>query len=155
MDMRRLWSTIVVLSRWWVACAHRPHEGANVQIITLADGRELTYDTYGDPNGTPVIFSHGLTDSRLIRNPDEALTRSLGVWIIAADQPGVGGSTPQPGRRMADWGPDMEQLADELGLGPFVVSSHTGVSSPTPRSARCSSAASRPDSSKTTRAPSR
>jgi pimeloyl-ACP methyl ester carboxylesterase len=27
---------------------------------------------------------------------------------------------------MADWGPDMEQLADELGLGPFVVAGHSG-----------------------------
>jgi pimeloyl-ACP methyl ester carboxylesterase len=71
----------------------------NPSTIDLADGRVLTYDAYGDPDGLPVLFSHGLSDSRLIRNPDDELTRSLGVRMIAADQPGVGGSTAQRGRR--------------------------------------------------------
>jgi pimeloyl-ACP methyl ester carboxylesterase len=97
-----------------------------METVTLADGRELAYDTYGDPGGLPVIFSHGLSDSRLIRNPDESLTTSLGVWMIAADQPGVGGSTPQRGRRMVDWGADMEELADALGLDVFAVAGHSG-----------------------------
>ena len=96
------------------------------QTLVLADGRELSWWSYGDPDGTPVIFSHGLSDSRLIRNPDDALTASLGVRVIAADQPGVGGSSPQPGRHMADWGPDMEQLADHVGLGQFAVAGHSG-----------------------------
>lgn len=96
------------------------------ETLTLADGRELTYNTYGDPDGLPVIFSHGLSDSRLIRNPDDALTASLGVRMVAADQPGVGGSTPQAGRTMADWGADMEQLADHLGLESFAVAGHSG-----------------------------
>lgn len=97
-----------------------------MEELTLADGRTLAYDVYGDPDGLPVIFSHGLSDSRLIRNPDDALTASLGVRMIAADQPGVGGSTPQPGRRMVDWGADMEQLADSLGLDTFAVAGHSG-----------------------------
>jgi pimeloyl-ACP methyl ester carboxylesterase len=94
--------------------------------LTLADGRDLPYDSYGDPDGQPVIFSHGLSDSRLIRNPDNGLTASVGVRMIAADQPGVGGSTPQPVRRMVDWGRDMEQLADHLGLEAFAVAGHSG-----------------------------
>jgi pimeloyl-ACP methyl ester carboxylesterase len=97
-----------------------------METLTLADGRELTYDTYGDPDGMPVIFSHGVFDSRLIRNPDEQLTASLGLRLIAADQPGVGGSTPMNGRRMVDWGADMEQLADALGLDQFAVAGHSG-----------------------------
>ncbi len=97
-----------------------------MQTLTLADGRALSYDDYGDPDGLPVIFSHGLSDSRLLRNPDEDLTRSLGVRMIAPDEPGVGGSSPSPGRRMVDWGPDMEQLADALGLDTFAVAGHSG-----------------------------
>jgi hypothetical protein len=31
-----------------------------VESLTLSDGRKLSYDTYGDPAGMPVIFSHGL-----------------------------------------------------------------------------------------------
>jgi pimeloyl-ACP methyl ester carboxylesterase len=75
-----------------------------METLTLAEGRELTYDTYGDPDGMAVIFSHGIFDSRLIRNPDEQVTASFGLRMIAADQPGVGGSTPLKGRRMVDWG---------------------------------------------------
>lgn len=94
--------------------------------LTLRDGRVLTYDEYGDPDGTPVIFCHGFGDSRLIRNPDDELTASLGLRIVAADQPGVGGSSPHPGRTMADWGPDMEQLADQVGIERFAVAGHSG-----------------------------
>jgi pimeloyl-ACP methyl ester carboxylesterase len=99
-----------------------------VKTLKLSDGRDLAYDAYGDPAGMPVIFNHGLTDSALIRNPDDALTASLGVRVIAADQPGVGGSSPQPGRKMVDWGADMEALADALGLTRFAVAGHSGGS---------------------------
>ena len=64
-----------------------------MRTLVLADDRTLAYDLYGDPDGVPVIFSHGFSDSRLIRNPDDELTASLGVRMIAADQPGVGGSS--------------------------------------------------------------
>ena len=96
------------------------------EMLTLSDGRRLAYDTFGDPDGTPVIFSHGFSDSHVIRNPDDDLTASLGVRWIAADQPGVGGSSPRPGRKMVDWGSDMEELADALGLGRFNVAGHSG-----------------------------
>jgi len=96
------------------------------ETMVLADGRALTYDVYGDPEGVPVIFSHGFSDSHIIRNPDDALIASLGVRWIAADQPGVGGSSPMRGRKMVDWGADMEQLADHLGLATFNVAGHSG-----------------------------
>ena len=99
---------------------------AIVSTLNLSDGRDLEYDEYGDPDGTPVIFNHGLSDSRLIRNPDDELTASLGVRVVVADQPGVGGSDPQPGRKIADWGTDMEELADALDLDEFNVAGHSG-----------------------------
>ena len=94
--------------------------------LKLADGRTLAYDTFGDPDGTPVIFNHGFSDSHVIRNPDDQLTASLGVHWISADEPGVGGSSPKPGRKMVDWGADMEQLADHLALDTFNVAGHSG-----------------------------
>jgi pimeloyl-ACP methyl ester carboxylesterase len=48
------------------------------RTMTLPDGRALTYDVYGDPEGAPVIFSHGFSDSHVIRHPDDSLTASLG-----------------------------------------------------------------------------
>ncbi len=97
-----------------------------MDCLQLADGRILSYDSYGDPDGRPVLFNHGFSDSRLIRNPDDALTASLGVHVIVADQPGVGGSSPLKDRRMVDWGADMEQLVDALGVDGFTVAGHSG-----------------------------
>src|SRR5262249_53205310 len=98
---------------------------AIMKALKVSDGRYLAYDEYGDPDGTPIIFNHGLSDSRLLRHPDDARTASLGVHVIAADQPGVGGSSPQPGRKVVDWGRDMEELADALGLETFNVAGHS------------------------------
>lgn len=94
--------------------------------MTLRDGRTLAFDMYGDPDGTPVLFSHGFSDSHVIRNPDDDLTASLGVRWIAADQPGVGGSTAKKGRKIVEWGSDMEDLADHLGLQRFNAAGHSG-----------------------------
>ncbi|WP_367646723.1 alpha/beta fold hydrolase [Ruegeria arenilitoris] len=73
-----------------------------------------------------MIFSHGFCDSHVIRHPDDSLTASLGVRWIAADEPGIGGSSPKKGRKMVDWGADMEDLADHLGLDTFNVAGHSG-----------------------------
>ncbi|WP_243075754.1 alpha/beta fold hydrolase [Microbacterium sp. SS28] len=97
-----------------------------VKVMTLTDGRELTYDECGDPDGVPVIFNHGVGSSRLHRNADDGLIAALGVRMLCVDQPGSGGSTPQPGRRLVTWGADVEELADALGLDRFTVSGHSG-----------------------------
>ncbi len=46
--------------------------------------------------------------------------------MIAADQPGVGGSSPQKRRKMVDWGKDIEELANSLELDRFAVAGHSG-----------------------------
>ncbi|MFE9258987.1 alpha/beta fold hydrolase [Streptomyces sp. NPDC006879] len=41
-----------------------------MRAMPLTDGRTLAYEDYGDPEGRPVVFTHGFGDSRLIRHPD-------------------------------------------------------------------------------------
>jgi pimeloyl-ACP methyl ester carboxylesterase len=94
--------------------------------IEVADGRHVTYEVVGDPEGTPVFFQHGTGDSRLCKHPDDALTASIGVRLITADRPGVGGSSPSKGRGILEWVPDATAIADELGLDSFVVAGHSG-----------------------------
>lgn len=50
--------------------------------------------------------------------------------MIGHDRPGYGGSTPKPGRRIADEAPDVAAIADSLGLDRFAVYGHSGGGAP-------------------------
>ena len=89
------------------------------RTISLADGRLLGYDEFGDPNGVPIIFLHGFGSSRVVRHPDDSIAAQLGIRMLAVDRPGIGLSTGQPGRALVDWPADVRQLVDALGLRRF------------------------------------
>jgi pimeloyl-ACP methyl ester carboxylesterase len=97
-----------------------------MDVLEVADGRTLAYEVSGDPAGVPVLFQHGTGDSRLCRHPDDSVTAALGVRLVTADRPGVGGSSPHKRRTILDWVPDVEALADKLGIEEFVVAGHSG-----------------------------
>jgi pimeloyl-ACP methyl ester carboxylesterase len=92
-----------------------------VTTVPLPDGRRLAYAEYGDPSGKPIFLLHGFPDSRLTRNPDDALTASLGVRLIIPDRPGIGGSDFAPAGSLADRTDDISELAKHLGLDRFAV----------------------------------
>lgn len=56
------------------------------------------------------------------------------IRLIAVDRPGVGGSDPKPGRSVADWASDVEELAERLGVDRFGVS---GLSAGGPYALAC------------------
>jgi pimeloyl-ACP methyl ester carboxylesterase len=89
--------------------------------VTLPDGRELAYEDYGDPYGTPVLSFHGGLSSRLDAAPAHDAALALGVRLISPDRPGMGRSTFQPDRRLLDWPGDVTNLADVLALERFAV----------------------------------
>jgi pimeloyl-ACP methyl ester carboxylesterase len=90
-------------------------------VVTLADGRLLALEEYGDPDGTPVLSCHGGLSSRLDAGPAHHAAAKLGIRLISPDRPGIGRSTYQPGRRLLDWPDDVAALADALGLDRFAV----------------------------------
>jgi pimeloyl-ACP methyl ester carboxylesterase len=90
-------------------------------IISLRDGRTLGYAEFGDPNGKPVFFFHGLPGSRLQRHPDESIAINLGARLITIDRPGYGLSDFQQGRTLLDWPDDVTQLADALHIDKFAA----------------------------------
>lgn len=71
------------------------------ESIRLPDGRALAYAEWGDPDGRPVFFLHGMPGSRLLM-PDPNAAAEEHVRVITADRPGMGRSNPQPGHRIAD-----------------------------------------------------
>lgn len=89
--------------------------------IKLADGRVLAYAEWGPPNGWPLLHFHGIPDGRFSWGAGQAC-EDRGIRLIAIDRPGVGGSAPKPGRSVADWAADVEELAVQLELNSFSVS---------------------------------
>lgn len=91
------------------------------QTLTLPDGRALGFAEYGDSNGSPILFFHGLPGSRLEVKGIAKLAARQSIRLIGLDRPGFGLSTFQPGRRITDWPKDIEALATHLNLKQFAV----------------------------------
>jgi pimeloyl-ACP methyl ester carboxylesterase len=83
--------------------------------IALDDGRVLTYDDVGDPDGAPVVYLHGTPDSRLARHPDDSVAAQAGIRLLAVDRPGYGGTSPlRPGAVPDAFADDLARLLDAL-----------------------------------------
>ena len=95
-------------------------------MVETADGRRLSVEVTGDPNGSPVFLLHGTPGSRVGPRPRSQLLHRLGVRLISFDRPGYGGSDRLPGRRVADAAADVAAIADAFGLDQFAVVGRSG-----------------------------
>jgi pimeloyl-ACP methyl ester carboxylesterase len=80
------------------------------------DGRTLAIEDDGDPNGRPVLVHGGTPGSRHLYPPTAIDAAARGLRLISYDRPGYGGSTPQPGRTVADCAADVRAICAELGI---------------------------------------
>ena len=85
------------------------------EVVNLGDGRVVSYASWGQPDGRPVVFVNGCPGSRLMC-PDVEETVAAGVRLFTIDRPGYGRSSPLPGRRVVDWVADFVEWADLIGL---------------------------------------
>ena len=97
-----------------------------MERIVLPDGRTLEYLVEGPPGGLPLVLHHG-TPSGAVRVPPifESAVRH-GLRVVLASRPGYGGSSPHPGRRVADVAADTAALLDSLGAAHFVTAGWSG-----------------------------
>jgi pimeloyl-ACP methyl ester carboxylesterase len=95
-------------------------------MITLSDGRQLSYVDYGDPKGKPVILVHGVPGTGLYWKSLPGFPFRSDLHIIAPSRPGYGLSDRKPGSTLADWPNDVAELADALGLDRFAMVSVSG-----------------------------
>jgi len=88
----------------------------NHKTLQLSDGRNISYEEYGDPEGELVVHCHSVLGSRLEQsfNADE-ISRQKKVRVVVADRPGFGASDPDPDACFAKWSHDLAQLLDFLG----------------------------------------
>jgi pimeloyl-ACP methyl ester carboxylesterase len=86
------------------------------RTVRTPDGRTLAIEEAGDPGGRPVLVHNGTPNSRHLYGPaaDDAAAR--GLRLIGYDRPGYGGSTPQPGRTVADCAADVRAICAGLGI---------------------------------------
>lgn len=90
-------------------------------FLTLSSGLRLAFEHYGDPQGTPAFYFHGWPSSRLQGELMHEVGQRLGLHFVAMDRPGIGNSDFQPGRRLLDWPPVVQELVDHLGWTKFHV----------------------------------
>ncbi|WP_232665535.1 alpha/beta fold hydrolase [Pseudonocardia sp. TRM90224] len=93
----------------------------------LPDGRLMGWAEWGPEDGIPVLLVPGAATSRLL-GVGAGVPERVGVRIVAVDRPGLGASTPLPGRTFADFADDVRQLMQRRGLGrPPVIGSSQGA----------------------------
>ncbi|XP_030531774.1 uncharacterized protein LOC115741899 [Rhodamnia argentea] len=92
--------------------------------IKLRDGRHLAYKEHGaqkDVANFKIVYVHGLDgcrhDAGVATTLSQKVIDDLGVYIVSFDRPGYGQSDPDPKRTMKSIALDIEELADQLGLG--------------------------------------
>lgn len=93
----------------------------------LPGGRSLGWAEWGPVDGVPVLFSPGAATSRHLGFGGEELD-ALGVRLISVDRPGLGASSPRPGRTFDDFVDDIRAFAGLRGLGrPLMVGNSQGA----------------------------
>jgi pimeloyl-ACP methyl ester carboxylesterase len=89
--------------------------------VRIADGRTLAVQESGDPAGRPVLMHAGTPGSRQLYGPHARDAAARGLRLIGYDRPGYGGSSPQPGRTVADCAEDVRAICSELGIDRLVT----------------------------------
>lgn len=104
----------------------RQDERVTSDVITLPDGRRLRWHEFGDPDGSPVIYTAGTPVSGLGGGSYDETAQAAGLRWISPDKPGYGGSDYQRKRSLVGWADDLAALAGHLGLDRFALAGESG-----------------------------
>lgn len=102
--------------------------------LRRGDGSVIAVEVVGEQDATPVLFCHGLADSRLSAHWFTQAARELGLRVMAPDRPGVGGTDPRRLSRLADWVEDAALVLDALRVDSAAL---LGISAGGPFAAAC------------------
>jgi pimeloyl-ACP methyl ester carboxylesterase len=92
-----------------------------MRFVAAANGRTLTVDEAGDPEGVPVLVLAGTPGSNLLYEPNVRDAEERGIRLVTYERPGYGGSTRDEGRDIAACGADVVAVCDALGIERFCV----------------------------------
>jgi pimeloyl-ACP methyl ester carboxylesterase len=102
--------------------------------VRRGDGSVIAVQVVGEPGAAPVLFCHGLADSRLSARMFTQDARELGLRVVAPDRPGTGGTDPRHLGRLVDWADDAVLVLDALGIDSAAL---LGISGGGPFAAAC------------------
>ena len=94
--------------------------------LQLADGRTLQYVVAGPAGGTPLVFHGGTPSAALLFEPVVAAAARHGLQTVTYSRAGYAGSSPRPGRIVADVVSDVTALLDALSLDRFLTVGWSG-----------------------------
>jgi pimeloyl-ACP methyl ester carboxylesterase len=94
--------------------------------VRAADGRTLHVLEAGAPDGACLVVHHGTPASGVLFRAEVESARERGLRLVAYDRPGYGGSSPQPGRAVADAAADVAAILDALGIARFATYGASG-----------------------------
>jgi pimeloyl-ACP methyl ester carboxylesterase len=89
--------------------------------LRRGDGSVIALEVVGEQDAAPVLFCHGLADSRLSARWFRQAARELGLRVMAPDRPGIGGTDAYRLGRLADWAEEVKLILDRLGVGSAAV----------------------------------
>jgi pimeloyl-ACP methyl ester carboxylesterase len=96
------------------------------RLVRLADGRDIEFLTAGPADGLPLVVHEGTPVGLVLNNRLAAAAAGRGLRVVQVARPGYEGSTPRPGRTVADFAPDVIAVLDEIGAAEFVSIGFSG-----------------------------
>jgi pimeloyl-ACP methyl ester carboxylesterase len=94
-------------------------------LAIQVDGRVLTVEDTDPESGFPILV-HSPSGSRHLFPPAARDAQRHGLRLISYDRPAYGGSTPRPGRIVADCAGDVRAILRQLGLTRIAVWGFSG-----------------------------
>ena len=94
--------------------------------IGLPDGRVIEILTAGPADGLPLVLHEGTPVGLALFQPSVAAAAVRGLRVVLPARPGYEGSTPRPGRRVADVAADVADVLNALGADAFLTAGWSG-----------------------------
>jgi pimeloyl-ACP methyl ester carboxylesterase len=108
------------------------------RLVRLADGRDIEFLTAGPEDGLPLVVLEGTPIGLALNARLATAAVERGLRVVQAARPGYEGSTPRPGRTVADVVPDTAAVLGALGADQYVS---IGFSGGGPHSLACAALA--------------
>src|ERR1700728_4592636 len=95
-------------------------------LLATADGRDIDYLTAGPEDGLPLVVHEGTPMGLVLNTRLANAAADRGLRVVQAARPGYEGSTPRPGRIVADVVADTAAVLDALGTDNYVAIGFSG-----------------------------